>query len=188
MRDKDAQDAPPRGILTKTSFVTYLHAENAKMRAWLLSLVVVSASAYRLYGRSCRCGVPEMRAQTGLKLATDIKGNLAWDLRIAGAGDAANIAALTGGKYPSEVCASLLAGGNCVVGESGGTLVTAALVTAFKGACACTHERLRPCTPRDASGRACAACEPGVLSAQALSRRRRAWPAGLRAARSSSRW
>ena len=99
----------------------------------LLALLVGSAEALRL-------GVPVMRAQEGLKLAVDIKGNPSWDLRVATGDDAAAISKMMGGRYTTEVLAPLLSGKTCIVGESGAALVTAALVTTFKGApSACAH-------------------------------------------------
>jgi hypothetical protein len=80
-----------------------------------------------------------------LKLAVDIKGNPVWDLRVATADDAEAISKLTGGRYTTDVLAPLLSSKTCIVGESGNQLVTAALVTAYKGAlqswCRCVYVR-----------------------------------------------
>jgi len=93
----------------------------------VLALLFGSAEALRL-------GAPVMRTQEGLKLAVDIKGNPAWDLRVATADDAGAISTLTGGRYTTDVLGPLLSSKTCIVGESGNQLVTAALVTTFKGA------------------------------------------------------
>jgi len=93
---------------------------------WLLTLLFGSALGLR-------AGMPAMRVQEGIKLATDIKGNPIWDLRVATGDDAAAIAKLTGGRYTSDVLAPLLSGKTCIVGESGNEIVTAALVTTYKG-------------------------------------------------------
>ena len=93
----------------------------------LLALLVGSAEALRL-------GAPVMRVQEGLKLALDIKGNPSWDLRVATSDDAAAISKMMGGRYTTDVLAPLLTSQTCIVGESGAEIITAALVTTFKGA------------------------------------------------------
>lgn len=86
-----------------------------------------------------RAGTITARAQAQ-KLATNMKGAPVWDLRVAGEGDAASISALSEGLYPEAVVSQLVGAGDCVVGESGGNVVSAALAhstgTGAKGATA----------------------------------------------------
>lgn len=74
------------------------------------------------------------RASDKVKLALDIKGKPIWDLRKASADDVVKISQLAGSKmWPSDVVSSLVSGGMCVVGESGDTLVSCALVHTYNG-------------------------------------------------------
>lgn len=88
-------------------------------------LMVSVASALRL-------AAPIMRQQE-LKLATNMKGAPVWDLRVASADDVGEIRELLGNAYPTEVLLSLVAMGHSVVGESGGTVVSSALVACTGG-------------------------------------------------------
>lgn len=74
-----------------------------------------------------------MRADVGVTMAKDIKGKAVWDLRLAAASDSEAIAELCGAGYTKELVNPLVQGGLCVVGESGRSLVSAALVHTFKG-------------------------------------------------------
>lgn len=74
-----------------------------------------------------------MRADAGVTMAKDIKGKAVWDLRLAAASDCAAIAELMGAGYTKELVNPLVQRGLCVVGESGRSLVSAALVHTFKG-------------------------------------------------------
>jgi len=72
------------------------------------------------------------RTEEGIKLELDLKGNPVWDLRIAVAEDSDGISALSDGVYSQEVVSTLVSSGMCLVGESQGKVITAALVHTFK--------------------------------------------------------
>jgi len=106
------------------------------MTLWLCMapvLAVVLNTPLRPVVSASRLGVVEARAQEGLNLATDIKGKAVWNLRKANDADAAKLSKLSGGVYPNEILLPLLSSGHCLVGESNGQLVSAALVHTFKG-------------------------------------------------------
>lgn len=71
------------------------------------------------------------RANNEVKLATDIKGAVVWDLRTAKVDDIDEISAMAGARIPKEILATLISGGFCMVGESGGQLISASLVHTF---------------------------------------------------------
>lgn len=98
-----------------------------------------AATAYSLPSLGASSATPvrhqliNMRADAGITMAKDIKGKAIWDLRLAAASDSAAIAELMGAGYTKELVNPLVQGGLCVVGESGRSLVSAALVHTFKG-------------------------------------------------------
>ncbi|KOO21325.1 hypothetical protein Ctob_006705 [Chrysochromulina tobinii] len=63
-----------------------------------------------------------------VQLATSIKGTPIWDLRVATPEDVPTIVGMSDGLYPSELVSLCVSNGNCVVGESGVNVISAALV------------------------------------------------------------
>ena len=74
---------------------------------------------------------PVARAGEGVSLAVDDEGTPIWDLRVATATDTDAISRLSKGLLPSDVVTALMSSGHCLVGESGGKMVSAALVHSF---------------------------------------------------------
>jgi len=94
----------------------------------LLGTNTAIAPAFR-----CRHNRVVARTDDKLKLALDIKGKPIWDLRVAANSDASALSEIAKGMYPEEILSPLVSSGYCIVGESGGQVVSAALVHAFKG-------------------------------------------------------
>lgn len=94
----------------------------------------VACLCFVAVGSAYRLGLPVMRAGQEVKFATNIKGALVWDLRTAKAADVGAIRGLSGDLYPEEVLSSLVATEHTIVGESGGAVVSAALVGTSRGA------------------------------------------------------
>ncbi|KAL3922944.1 MAG: hypothetical protein SGPRY_004379 [Prymnesium sp.] len=60
-----------------------------------------------------------------------MKGAPIWDLRVATATDVDEISRLSKNMLPPDVVSALVSTGYCLVGESGGKMVSAALVHVF---------------------------------------------------------
>tara|TARA_B100000524_G_scaffold346674_1_gene247239 strand:- start:604 stop:1350 length:747 start_codon:yes stop_codon:yes gene_type:complete len=106
----------------------------------LFFCLCASAFGYQLpsMGGAARANVDRhqllhMRAEAGITMAKDIKGKAIWDLRLAAPSDSEAIAELCGTGYTKEMISPLVQRGLCVVGESGRSLVSAALVHTYKG-------------------------------------------------------